>query len=350
MINMNSPTVQTIINSTGYNPFVNGQYVPQPQLMPRQNTYSSYNYDYNPYLANQRIQYQYDDLDNWQYTYDPMPKVVTNEARGINTSPVQAAGTMYNTPYNYNGYNNLFNGYYNPILMNNIAEQRRISEREEAINQGKIWRRLLGNVKKEDEEFNIDNAVTYIESLYYYEPYQPEMTTKEKIIADKNKHIAELESRLNYYRANNIPIITPQDIEKANIYNYYNHLNSIIGDANNCDMVDYFTRVYPEMKFEQLEYDARKFNKNLKNKYANKDFNSIVDKVSADKPDSYYYKLMESFSENGVKITNGDGLTMTPDQMEIRLPERLLRKRNKQDLYYEQRKKFYDSVFRKDDN
>ena len=44
------------------------------------------------------------------------------------------------------------------------------------------------------------------------------MTTKEKIIVDKNKHIAEIESRLNYYRANNIPIITPQDIEKANTH------------------------------------------------------------------------------------------------------------------------------------
>ena len=60
---------------------------------------------------------------------------------------------------------------------------------------------------------------------------------------------------------------------------------------------------------------------------------------------------MESFADNGVKFDNGDGLTITADQMEVKLPERFMNKhrKNMQDLYYEQRKKFYESVFRKDD-
>lgn len=347
MINMNSPTVQSIINSAGYNPFVNGQYVPQPQRMPRQNTYSSYN-DYNPYIANRQYGYEQDDLYNWENTYDPMPREIVNEARGIHSIMVQPVGSTYNMAYNNGYYNsNVFNGYYNPILMNNIAEQRKITEREESIKQGKIWRSLLGNVKCEDEDFDIDNAVSYIESLYYMEPYQPEMTIKEKVLTEKNRQLAEMESRINYYRENNIPIVTDKDIARAGFYGYYNHLSAVAGD--NCDIVDYFTRVYPELKFEQLEFEARKFSKNLKNKYKDGDYGKVLEKVSSDKPDSYYYKLMESFSKNGVKITNGDGLTMTPDQMEIKLPERLLKKRNERNAYYEQRKKFYDSVFRKEE-
>ena len=346
MINMNSPTVQTIMQSTGYNPFVNGQYVPQPQQMPRQNTYSSY-YDYNPYLLNQRIQNKFDDIYEWENSYDPMPKVVINEARGINTTPVQQTGTMYNNPYVYNnGFNNPFNGYMNPILMNNLAEQRKLQEREEAIRQGKIWRKLLQNVKYEDEDFDIDQAVKNIESIYYNEPYQPEMSIKEKIIVDKNRNIAEIESRLDYYRMNNMHIPTPTDALRSNVCAYYNHINSIIGD--NCDMVDYFTRVYPELKFEQLTYEAERNRKNLKNKYDNKDYDNLLNKAAADRPDSYYYKLMESFADNGVSLHTADGLYITPDQMEVKLPERLLRKRNKMDQYYEQRKKFYDSVFKKE--
>lgn len=346
MINMNSPTVQTIIQSTGYNPFVNGQYVPQSQPIPGQNTYSSY-YDYNPYLINQ-MRKNNDELE-WEYYYDPMPKVIVNEARGINTNPIQSSNTMYNNPYTYNGYNNMaFNGYMNPILMNNAIEQRKIHEREEAINQGKIWRAFLKNVQLENEDFDIDQAVTHIESLYYQEPVQPQMTMKERIIVDKNRHIAELESRLDYYRNNNIPIPTPHKIQQANFYNYYNHINSIIGDVDNCDMVDYFTRVYPELRHEQLSEEAEKFNKNIKNRYNSKDFNKLIDKVAEGRSDSYYYKLMESYSQDGVKLETSNGLVITADQMEVKLPERLLRKRNNQDLYYEQRKKFYDSIFKKE--
>ena len=58
------------------------------------------------------------------------------------------------------------------------------------------------------------------------------------------------------------------------------------------------------------------------------------------------YLVSQSFSEDGVKLTNGDGLTITPDEMEIKLPDRLLK--NRQDRYYEQRKKFYDSIFKKE--
>lgn len=346
MININSPTVQTIIQSNGYNPFMNNQYIPQQQYQQPIPIYQGYN-TYNPYLANQMKKSQ-NDLDNWNYSYDPMPNVIVNENRGIR-SVVKPTGTMvYNNGYNQ--FNNIaFNGYINPILQRNQEEQRMIAEREEAIKQGKIWRRFLQNVKLEDDDLDIDDAVKTIESYYYQEPQKQDITIKDKVIIDKNRHIAEIESRLSYYRENNIPIMTPHMMNRSNVYGYYNHINSIIGDANNCDMFDYFTRVYPELKFEQLSAEVDKFNKNLKNRYNSEDFNKLINKVSADRADSYYQKLMESFAEDGVKLETSNGLVITADQMEVKLPESLLRKRkNKQDLYYEQRKKFYDSVFKKE--
>ena len=135
MLNMNSPVVQNLIQSqSGFNPYMNNGYIPQP-------TYQNYS-GYNPYIAN-KMQ-QRDELDDWTYSYDPMPKVIVNEARGINTNTVQNNGQQFmNNPYMYNGFNNYaFNGYMNPILMRNQMEAERLKQREEAIAQGRVWRTL----------------------------------------------------------------------------------------------------------------------------------------------------------------------------------------------------------------
>lgn len=348
MLNMNSPVVQNLIQpQSGFNPYMNNGYIPQPQQINYNNTYQQQNYyGYNPYFVNKTNK---DALDEWEYSYDPMPKVIVNERRGINTSPVQAYGgpVIQSAPYINNGYNSMaFNGYMNPVLMRNQMEAQKLQQREEAIQQGKIWRALLKNEKLYDEDFDIDAAVSHIESLYYSEPVTENIPIKDRMIIEKNNHFGMLESRLDYYRENNIPIPDNRNALRMQVYNYYNNINSIIGNPDNCDMVDYFRRVYPELKFQQLSWEADKFNKNLKNSYNSKEFNKLVDNVSADRSDSYYYKLMESFAEDGVKLTNNDGLVITPDEMEIKLPDRLLK--NRQDRYYEQRKKFYDSIFTKE--
>ena len=336
MINMNSPVVQNIMQS-GFNPYNNG-YVPQQQPI-----YSGY----NPYIANKKYQEQ-NELE-WTYSYDPMPRSIVNKSRGINSTiqPVNRGYSPYNNGYNNYTFNaNAFNGYMNPYLMRNQMEANKIKQREEAIQQGKIWRAFLKNDVLEDETFNIDDAVKTVESFYYHEPAYQEIPIKEKIVIDKNNHIAEIEARMEYYRQNNIPIVDNMAVMRNNFYAYYNHINSVIEDPDNCDMYDYFTRVYPTLKQEQLAWEAERFNKNLKNKYTSGEFNKILDKATADRGDSYYSKLMNSFAEDGVKLTNGDGLTITADEMEIKLPDRLLQKN--QSKYYEQRRKFFDSIFKKE--
>ena len=338
MLNMNSPTVQNLMQS-GFNPYANSGYIPQQQQ-------PQYYQPYNPYLIpnNQNN----DVIDNWQYSYDPMPNQIVNEARGINTSAVQAYGTSMSNNYGNPYYNNqAFAGYMNPFLINNQIQNEKIRQREMAIQQGRIWRALLQNEVAENEDFDIDSAVQSIESMYYYEPVQEELTMKQRIIKDKNQHIAQLDATIDNYRRQNIPIVDPAKVAMSNhICNYYNHINSIIGDPDNCDSVDYFTRVYPELKYEQLMYDAERFNKNLKNTYNNKEFNKLIDDASKDKPDSYYYKLMESFAEDGVKLQTSNGLVITADEMEVKLPSRLLK--NQRDVYLEQKRKFYDAIFKKE--
>lgn len=332
---MNSPTVQNLMQS-GFNPYTNSGYIPQQQ--PQQY------YGYNPYM--QQPQQQTDVLDNWEYSYDPMPKVIINEARGINSELIQpSTNTSYygNTYYN----NQAFTGYMNPILMKNQMESERIRQREEAIQQGRIWRALFKN-QEHDEEFDMDSLVQRVESMYYYEPPKQELSIKEKIVTDKNNHIAELESRLLYYRQNNIPIINSVDIMRANICNYYNSMNSIIGDMDNCDMVDYFTRVYPELKHQQLMKEAESYGKNLKNRYNSDEFNKLIDKETAGKSDSYYSKIMETFANDGVRFETNNGMVITADDMEVKLPDRLLK--NSQDRYYEQRRKFFNAIFNKEGN
>lgn len=337
MLNMNSPTVQNLIQS-GFNPYSNNGYIPQQQ--------SVYNYGYNPYMT-QYQQPQQDVLNNWENSYDPMPRVIVNEARGINS---QISQPSFNNNYYGNYYNNqAFNGYMNPILMKNQIESEKIRQREEAIQQGKIWRTLLKGKAFDNDDLDIDDAVHRIESLYYYEPpIKEEVPIKKKILIDKNNYIAELESKLLYYRQNNIPIITSIDVMRAHACNYYNDINSIIGDVDNCDMVDYFTRVYPELKYKQLSQEADKFNKNLKNRYNSNEFNKLIDNETQNKPDSYYAKIMETFSDTGARFETSNGLVITADEMEVKLPERLLR--NKQDVYYEQRKKFFNAIFNKEGN
>lgn len=335
MLNMNSPVVQNLMQSqSGFNPYqTNNGYIPQQQF-----TYQNYS-GYNPYIANKT---QKDELDDWTYSYDPMPAVVVNEARGINSN----RGNIHNGTINpfMNTYNpQMFNGYMNPILMRNQMEAERLKQREEAIAQGRVWRTLFKNAQAEDSDFDIDYMVQKVESLYYQEPINQDIPIKEKIIIDKNNHIAEIESRMDYYRENNIPIYDNRAIQFANLCNYYNRISQLAGD--DCDMVDYFTRVYPELKYEQLSFEAERFNKNLKNRYNSKEFNQLLDKVTEGRTDSYYSKLMESFADDGVRFTNNDGLVITPDEMEIKLPDRLLKER--QSKYYEQRKKFYDSIFNK---
>lgn len=335
MLNMNSPTVQNLIQS-GFNPYNNSGYIPQPQT--QQNVY------YNPYNIQQP---QYTNMVNTEnYYYDPMPKVIVNENRGINSQLVQP-GTGYNNQQSYYGYNQYaFNGYMNPILMRNQIESDRIRQREEAINQGKIWRTLLQGIDKSDNEFNIDEAVEHVESLYYREPYKKDIPIKEKMIIDKNNHLAELESRLAYYRENNIPIVNNLTMLTNHFCDYFNHIEEVIGDMDNCGITDYFRRVYPELKQEEMMREVERYNKNLKNRYNSNDFNKLIDQVTGDKPDSYYAKLMEGYAGNGVKLETQNGLIITADEMEVKLPERLLK--NKQDVYYEQRKKFYDAIFKKE--
>ena len=193
MLNMNSPTVQNLMQS-GFNPYMNSGYIPQQQpIQPI----------YNPYMPiqNQPVK---NDLDDWQYYYDPMPKVVVNDARGINSqiTPTPGGGFMNNNPVMYNPA--MFNGYMNPILMQNQMESNRIRQREEAIAQGKIWRRLFENEAKYDDEFDVEQMVQRVESLYYNEPVKQDLSIKEKIVIDKNSHIAEVEARNNYYIQNNI--------------------------------------------------------------------------------------------------------------------------------------------------
>lgn len=350
MLNMNSPTVQNLIQTTGFNPY-NG-YTPQEPV--QQQMYYGYQqpiqqyYGYNPYIVPQQNP---DTIPvQLEYYYDPMPNVIINEARGINTQMTIMPNQNYNYyGYNYNNYafnSQVFNGYMNPILMKNQAETARIQQREEAIQQGKIWRILLQKECNSDDGFNIEEAVQKIESLYYTEPYQPDLSMKDKMIIDKNNRIAEIDARVEYNRQNNIPMITEIDQMRSNFYGYYNYLESITGDTSNCGMMEYFTEIYPLLRQEELSYGAKKFNKNLKNKFNNEGFTDLVNNTAKDKPDSYYYKLMESFADTGVKLETPNGLVVTADEMEIKLPERLLK--NRQDQYYEQRRKFYDAIFRKE--
>lgn len=342
MLNMNSPTVQNLIQS-GFNPYSNNGYIPQPQHQIQQ----SYGYS-NPYMyqqPQQNYEYNYNpyyqqNINNSAYYYDIMPQFIVNESRGINSTLSQP---YYNNSNYYN--NQVFNGYSNPILMKNQMESDRIRQKTEAIEQGKIWRVLFRNHEHE-EDFDMDLLVERVESLYYYEPPKQEISVKDKIIIDKNNHIAELEARLSYYKANNIHIMNSAELMLNNMCNYYNQINEIIGDVDNCDMVDYFTRVYPELKYREMMKDVDKYNKNLKNTYNANDFNKQV--IRQEKPDSYYAKIMETFAETGVRLETSSGLIITPDEMEVKLPERLLK--NRQDEYYEQRKKFFNSVFNKGGN
>ena len=114
MLNMNSPVVQNMMQS-GYNPYGSNVYNPQ------QPTYSDAAYGYNPYLqAKANGQIQEDEEQLWEdFYYDPMPKVIVNEARGIRAGEFQQQG-YYNNGYQYNNnqyFNyNPFNGYMNPIF------------------------------------------------------------------------------------------------------------------------------------------------------------------------------------------------------------------------------------------
>lgn len=338
MLNMNSPTVQNLMQTSGFNPYNNYQ---QPIYNPY-NNYQPQVYQqpiYNPY-----IQLQNTNITELEYYYDPMPAHIVNEARGINAqiSCNNNIGNNYNQIYN----NQAFYGYMNPIIMRNQMENQRIQQREEAIQQGKIWRILLHGEAEHNKDFDLDEMVHRIESLYYFEPIQQELSLKEKMVIDKNNRIAEIDARAEYYKQNNIPMYTNLDLTRAKFYGYYNHINSIIGDIENCNMMDYFTRVYPQLLQEELMYKADKYNKNLKNSYNNKDYNKLLNQESSDKPDSYYSKLMETFADSGVKLETSNGLVITADEMEIKLPERLLK--NSQDEYYEKRRKFYDAIFKKE--
>ena len=334
MLNMNSPTVQNLMQS-GFNPYMNSGYVPQQQPV-YQPQY------YNPYAYQQPM--NYNNNNEFEYFYDPMPNRIVNEARGIDTQTMQPINNRNNYAPMYN--NQAFYGYMNPILMRNQMESQRIHQREEAIQQGKIWRALLQKESEYDEDFDLEGTIQRVESLYYFEPVQQELSIKEKTVIDKNNRIAEIDARYEYNKQNNIPMLTNLDLMRSNFYGYYDRINSVVGDIENCDMMDYFTRVYPQLKQQDLMYEAERYNKNLKNRYNSKDFNKLIDQVTGDKPDSYYSKLMETFADTGVKLETSNGLVITADEMEIKLPERLLK--NSQDDYYERRRKFYDAIFKKE--
>ena len=336
---MNSPTVQNLMQS-GFNPYNNSGYIPQPIQQP------VYYNGYNPYMQPQPQVQHVNANEEFEYYYDPMPDKIVNEARGINTQPIQQQPVQNNySNYNYTYNPTAFNGYMNPILMRNQMEANRIRQREEAIQQCRIWRILLQDEAKNDE-FDIDATIAKIESLYYYEPPVQDLSIKEKMVIDKNNRIAEIDARYDYNKQNNIPVYTNLDLLRANVYGYYNKQASMVEDMDNCNMMTYFTQVYPKQKQEQLLYEAERYSKNLKNRYDSNDFNKLLDQSSKDKPDSYYAKLMETYADGGVKLETSNGLVITADEMEVKLPERLLR--NKQDQYYEQRRKFYDAIFRKE--
>lgn len=331
MINMNSPTVQNMMQG-GFNPYMNNAYVPQTVQQP---VY------YNPYNMQNNIQPQVEDV---QLYYDPMPNQITNQTRGINSNmqPIVNQPTYY-------GYNNqAFNGYTNPYLMINQMEANKLKQREQAIAQGKIWRTLLQGCADE-YQLDIDEAVKVVESMYYSEPYVPEITEKQRIIRQKNENIARIDANYNYCVQNNIRMPNIMDKARNSIYGYYNYIDKLLEDCSeNYDMMEYFSKVYPIVRQDQAFRNIREANKNLRNQYNSNAFNALIDKTTGNRPDSYYAKLMESYADAGVKLETSNGLVITPDEMEVKLPERLLRNRNSQDDYYEKRRKFYDAIFRKE--
>lgn len=350
MLNMNSPVVQNM-TSKGFNPYNNTDqkyyygnnsqtqqsmyyqgYNPYGNTIQQTNCYQGYNPYGNNIQQQEEIEYNY---------YDPMPQVIINESRNIHSvavNPVQRGNI--NLLYNPQA----FNGYVNPYLMKNQMEAEKLRQREIAIQQGKICRILLGNLAKEDSDIDLDEMVKGVESMYYNEPVVENIPIKEKIIMDKNQHFGELEARLEYCRNNNIPMYDNKERARYNFYSYYNHINDIIGDPDKCDIVDYFTRVYPQLRQEQLDWESKRFSKNLKNGYISNNYNKILDQHSS--PNSYYEKIMKTFADTGVKLTDNDGLTITPDEMEIKVPSRLLN--TNRTKYMEQRQKFFDSVIRKE--
>ena len=90
---------------------------------------------------------------------------------------------------------------------------------------------LVQREANSDDGFDIDAAVQKVESMYYYEPYQEELSLKEKMVIDKNSRIAEIDARAEYCKQNNIPMVSNLDIMRNNFYGYYDHINSVIGDV-----------------------------------------------------------------------------------------------------------------------
>lgn len=312
--------------------------------------------DYSRYTILQPTNPEEKNYPQIEYYYDPMPNVVCNPARGIYSQKMinpQVPPQFNNPAFNAQA----FVGYSNPVLSQKQTEIDRIGQKQEAIAQGNIWRTLFkGAAFADDPDFNPEETATYIESLYYTEPYVPEMTPKEQMVVEKNNHIAQVDAAAEYCKANNIPMLNNLDLIRANFYAYYDHIYSVVGDISNCGMMEYFNDVYPLLVQDELLQKARKTNKNRKNNYKTNEFNTSIknntngnvliplDSIQ-DMPDSFVAKLAENFADNGIKICTSDGLTITKDGMEITMPERLLKNRQKQ--YYEQRREFYDKIFNK---
>ena len=330
MLNMNSPVVQNMMQQSGFNPYVNNGYVPQQPVY----------YGYNPYAVPQPQTQQ--PVETY---YDTMPNVIVNENRGIHSSIQSCPNYGYQQPITNNGFynNQLFNGYVNPYLMKNQMEAQKLQQREMAIQQGKVWRKLFSGYEQENEYFNMDDTIRSIELMYCPEINQEEIPLKTKIIIEDNNHIARLNASLNYCKQNNIPIRDSMSDMRDNFNRVHNHIREIVGDG---DLVDYFTRAFPILKQEDMDLELRRQQRNRKTNYNSNQFNELLDRETKDKSDSYYYKLMDSIADHGLKLSNGDGLTITADEMEIKLPDRLMKSR--QEKYYEQRRKFYESVFKKE--
>lgn len=285
---------------------------------------------------------------NWTYCYDAMPSQIANESRGIN-SGIKVVQRHYNN-MNYNNpmFNaQLFQGYTNPILQQNQMQMERLRQREDAIQQGKIWRTLLGGEAKHNDDFDLDGIVQKVESMYYFEPPTVQQyTPKEQQVVNKNEQIAMMQARIDEMqnRYNHTP--WHYDIYKYNFYSYYDQINKIIGDPETCDMTDYFSRVYPVLYQRDLLEQAKEFNKNGKNRFDANSFNTRLDSISQNMPDSYFYKLMNSMSDNGVQLRTDYGLTITPDEMEVTLPQSIIDKQRQKQA--ERRAKFYSTVFSKE--
>lgn len=344
MMNMNSPTVQHMVNNHGFNPFNNNNYVPNQNVyqQPIQQQYYQYPNQQQYYQQQYQTQYNYSN-------YDDMPNTIVNNNRGINSSIISHQNNYYGNNITHN---QIFNGYTNPYLMKAQQEQMELERRNNFNNQKQLYMILFKNVKIMNKDFDIDTAMINLERRYFPETEfntNNNISIERRIAIEKNKKIASIEEKLKYCRENNIPVPKPAQIVYSGYISNINNVVNMVYQEECTDIYDYLNNVYPKLYFMELEYKAKRQARNLKNRYNTNDFNKLIDRESSNNSNSYYEKLLNNFSNNGVGIQTSNGLIVTADQMEIKVPDSILKRRsqNQQDLYRQQRIKFYNSIMSK---